>query len=312
MPVTTNFGIAYNEFHEGYRTKASMTGAEATRICDVAWSYQYLFQRAMIGVSFLNGSFISRVIPEVHPETPYLYATECEVLQGVGVPTVNSATGLIRFENKVPGAAAGPDAYARIAVHYQSLPYTVLDDAAAASAGVAIGAPPDLMRYVIREEGYNGENLAIGSNSFAFGTPGGTALNADIILEPTPVVIHGGQLRYTCVGWPTVPIANIRLCISKVNDALFDGFYAAQTLLYVGAEVRRYSSPFGGLYGQLYDIVHQFAQRGGGNTWNKLYRKTSAGFVDVCRITATGTSTCTLSTKQIYETYDFNSLFRLY
>src|SRR4029077_3905201 len=65
---------------------------------------------------------LNRSDPEPHPKYPHLYAVHCEEIEGLGSPALDPNTGALYFKS---GVAQSDTGYAKLAVLYKPLPFTL-------------------------------------------------------------------------------------------------------------------------------------------------------------------------------------------
>lgn len=253
MPTTAHSGISYTDL-DGYTERYSMGMAEAVRICQVLWSSRVEFAQEMLGYSKAVAGKIQRVLPEKHPEANWLYATEMELVRGIGRLGQGGDNSFISY-----GVTDGAkDGYAVFNVRYRALPYDIEDDAVAEAGG-------ELVRFVERSRSFAVENITVQGGTWTW-SGGGT------YHETTTKLFGSEELMYTWHDVPAIP-SQLTETIGKVNDAAFDlfspegGGYTAQTLLCMPAQVERTTNPFGE---RTYRITYKFLHRSTG--WNNFYR----------------------------------------
>jgi hypothetical protein len=203
MPGRANVFI--HDYSERFRDDESNVWIE----WDVPWSIrnawrQYCLGYARVlttptqfgplGVPIPGVPFISRITPLQHPELPYLYASEIELVEKIGImaqrddvwimqegeppPFVLNAGGNVQGPNVPylapdgrpdfwpmpawatlpagPGLANYGDGYARFRVTYRDLRYEVLSDAQLSALAPTLppGTAPETMRFVERNYNY--------------------------------------------------------------------------------------------------------------------------------------------------------------
>lgn len=295
MPTTTNFGISYQDYHEGYVEDFVTDGSQVTRPCILAWSDRANFKTAMLGYSVTDGKAIIRYTPEVHPDYGWLYASEVRFHSAKGKPLLNNNSTLVSYD--APGGASG-SGQVLADVIYRALDYEVLQDN---EIGVATGA--EINRYVSRHEQYSLENLQVTGGSFKWSVGGQT------IQEPLTKLFITKALLYT---WWQVPagaggqiystlLSTINSSLGKVNSSAFDTNYPAGTLLFNGLDPQRTRCAEGQ---RAVNIVYSFLYRRDG--WNTAYRAAGGsgpGFYDVVAADGTGLTP--------YTTTNLMSLFQI-
>ena len=302
-----------------YRERFGDDSSQSTRVFDVPWFQRNYWRGQTLGYSLLtqkqvldvfgfptgdvipNSTYLSRVLPQQHPEQPWLYAIDADLLEGVGIPGLNFNTGMIAFYRVEPAFAEG---YARFAVTHRALDYDVLSDATVNG--------DELRRYVSRFETYAAENLTLNGSQYKFlGTTQSIQVNP-VKLFPTK------ELTYLWHEVPIVPEKAIKACIGKVNSVAFDansptlraaGIYTGydpETLLFLAPSWKRYYTKVGTL---AYDVSYKFLYRPkdpntGAGGWNQFFRGSTFGFQ---LITSDGTT----GGKRVYDKADFAQLFQI-
>lgn len=270
-----------------------------TRTFDVPWSRRKDFVDEMVGFSRnltdpadpTKGK-LTRLVPDQHPEYPWLYAVSAEMFSGVGAYGKNEAGSLIAFYD----ATTKKEGFARTRVTYRALDYRVASDSAVAES--AIG---ERIRYISRFYTYSAENLKLPGSAFRWVTA-----PQDSIQEPPPKLFPTKEITLVWHEVPDVPEANIESTIGKVNDASFTDqpnsgrLYEAGTLLFLAPDIKRYRTVTGRV---AHRISYKFLFRATGH--NKLYRRSTGQFEDVSR---DGT-TATTAGNRIYDSADFSLLF---
>jgi hypothetical protein len=322
MPKTKGmFGIAYEEYVEGYRETFRPDGNESTRILQVKWNQRGDFLADLIGYPVLSGTTLQRRLPEAHPELMFLHAVDADLIRGLGVPDEDPDSTLIRFLNVVPGTetAEGDDAddsgentdsdnqsgdgleteapettalpygKARYAVSYRALPFQVLADD---------DITTELDRFVERRQTFAGEAFGFPSQGFLF------ASDNKPVQSPVYKFLFTKELTYIWYQVPKVPETNIRACIGHINSATFDtnnpdgSSYPAGTLLMIAPDVIRRRNALGDI---LYEIAYKFLYRAEG--WNTAPRPSSG------RLEAIIHNDITLAPGP-YDSADFATLFQ--
>lgn len=305
------YGITYYEEAEGWRETWAPDASQFARTCRVMWKDRYKFILDMLGwtsnVVDQNTGRMQRFLPEAHPVVTWAYATDCDLKAYKGVPS-QDATGVMMIEERSadgslaePGTATGTG-WAIYDVKYSAPVHAIKSDTEIQS---------ELERFVVRDEKLTVENLRLPGQSFQWGSlgdtglPAGTAIPAGIADKVIPEAATMGfplkTLHYTWLQVPVYPETKIDAAIGKVNAAAFDtsfGNYPAETLLFDSVEKTRVRHATSTYY---WKIVYQFRYRPKG--WNKIWSRVGGDFFKVVRKADTS--------KGVYETADFDSLFKL-
>lgn len=206
---------------------------------------------------------MSRVIPAQDPNRPWLFASEWELLQGMGAwaddaannvvdsgePVRNPdgslllAGGITYFENPPDDHGEVEEGMAKIRVTYRPRPYAVLDDAQMIARGKG-----ELGRYLIRDQQFNIEALPLaglansggvklkycappsGVSADGHDDPGGSPPNGLLgvpVGQPGIQLLPSSLLTYTWVDVPDLPWVAHGQCVGKINANPFDGVGAA-------------------------------------------------------------------------------------
>jgi hypothetical protein len=271
------------------------------------------------------GAYLSRIPPAQHPEYPWMYATNVELIRGEGAYR-DDARAIVQLGNGLPAPnpAAGGEPLTQpmieyfdsgtnsgnlsslVAVTYRNLDYEVRADAELAALPTAQG---ELERNVIREPDGSASFLPLPTGTIAFvkqdpngnpKPPAEVVAGAIIPDVASNIVLFQEELAYTWVDVPDVDWLGISLCVGKVNDATFDGAkgwpsYKPGTLLCMGPKRRRHRTALGRV---VWDITYRFLFKKDG--WN--YLPASNGTFWQVAFVKDGSPP--------YRTADFNSLFR--
>lgn len=208
--------------------------------------------------------FLSRIPPAQHPEYPWMYAVECELVRGEGAIEDNPNVFLTdNFGDLVPGPVPVPmisyyDASSRtddhcavIAVTYRNLDYEIRTDREMLEMA---GTKGELERHVTRTATPAIQALPVGGNG-AIRFKAGAGVPANIAGQPVPesgysVLLFTEELVWLWRDVPDVPHEALAECVGKVNANPFDGArgcrrFAAQTLLMQAPTYTRKRSPVG-------------------------------------------------------------------
>lgn len=250
-------------------------------LAQVEWGYANQFLIDMLGDHQQIAGSIIRTIPERHPFYESMYCVGCELVESQGdFADDEDSPGMPSFE------------YAVYRCTFSHLNFAVLTDAEIESY--------ELARYVERYSKPSGETVQM-IGQFEF-----TSDNSPLL---TPPVKHLAYRELTYI-WRYVPDPITALEIKfdemygRVNNATFDGKYAAETLLMLAPELQRIPSTPG--HNVVWDITYRFLYRP--QTWNRVYRgaggegEDSEGFELVRR---RGTS------DPPYPSVDFDTLFEV-
>jgi len=293
MPFTQGLNnVEYTEIPRPAEAWRSTDNSQAIRILECGWDQRYRFVQDLLGWSdYDSGPIITRYTPEQHPDPDFstFYATDAQLIDSLGVPDTDSnALDFVRFLDKVPSDPIpdpGNEVFgrARYQVTYRQFDYDIFKDEDIAT---------ELERYISRYYNFSVENLTLPGNTFEF-----TNFPTEKIPQLAPIPVPLVELTYV---WHQVPDPfpdqAISDALGKVNSALFDGFYLAETLIFIGADVKAYWS-VGNRFS--WDITYKFQYKANG--WNKLYRRTNDTFEPIRRQAA--------PSKSIYETVSFETLF---
>lgn len=304
---------------EGYREHFSPSDQYAVRFFEGPWFQRKAFYDAMLGYP-QDGSGtdrplgIVRAIPANHPEHTWLYAVDCELVEGKGAITEGD-NGLIQYVNMDPAMAADFPGVAKVKVTYRPLDYDVRTDTELESHFDG----NELYRYVTRNWTYAIKSLPVPTRThlrFAEGPAG--VITRPIDAAQAQFILSTREVTYTWHQVPDVPQSNIDDCLGKVNEGAFDapkkidGFsvsgygsetdgYEAQTLLFLTPQIARQRSIAGRV---TFSIIYKFLYQPQG--WNK-FPALSSGALTFLLATFDGTVTG----KTVYSTADFEKLFRL-
>lgn len=276
---------------------------------------------------------LRRVIPDQHPEFPWLYAHSASLVGGegayvnrdmilyddlgspitvdhqvavpndlfqidqapVGVEEQTAIINVMTFADKRGDKFF--DGMGRYLVVYRSLPYDVRTDEENAVLGQG-----ELSRYVDRAFDYSIRSIPIPKNQLIF-------TEAPYIGQPVPEngvrLFPTRQLTYTWHELPDLPIAAFSTCVGRVNGEVFDakwpplkaeGGFAIGTLLCLAPKVRRYR----GLTGRIcWTVTYRFDFNP--FTWNK-FPAFDGSFYTVRHRDGTA---------PVYDSANFSDLFRL-
>lgn len=261
---------------DGYRERFGPDNSEATRVFDVPWNKRGEFKDAMLGYSY-RSSGLKRYIPDQHPEFPWLYARDVELMNGIGAVTQTDTsaisasgstyTSMIAYvdgtdleairSGQVPATTQVYPGLARYRVTYRSLPYDVFPDDAVSS---------ELERYVERRPAYAIQALPINNFQIKFINGDKDPVGAATKLFPTM------ELAYVWHEVPDPPPWDaIEACIGCVNDDLFDQFFdssgvpfGAGTLLCLVPAMDRKRGPAGRM---MWTITYKFLYRPQGHNY---------------------------------------------
>jgi len=306
----------------GYKEQFRKDDLSAVRYFKVEWNGRAEFHEYFLGYStgvaggVVNGSAtpptITRIIPAQHPERPYLYAMEIELVEGRGAVQNNPLTlaqapdGSPEFDengNSVPipmiqyydnSSMAGPG-YGIYAVTYRAVPYEIRSDKNLASynGGLEIG------RNVERKTAYASQNLPIPANGLVFADTG------ELIPETGPGrILSIIDATYIWHEVPDPPYAAFDACTGAVNQAPFDGAsgyrtYPPGTLLCMTPKIERYRANSGRIN---WEIVYRLLFKTQG--WNYFPDLNGTWRLVIKRNPVTGALG-----GPIYQSADFNTLF---
>jgi len=210
-----------------------------------------------------------------HPELYWLYATSVSFTgQGAIAPWPvrlrdgdGGALGV--FDESIvyfDRSSFGDSQTCLAKVEYKALTYEVRTDREVLSG--LPGSTLELNRYVTREKTYNARALPIPRGHLKY-------IEAPWVGEPVPetglqLIMPTASMKYVWHDVPDEPRVAILACVGKVNDAVFDGAkgwpeYAAETLLCLPPETKRYRTPVGRIAWRVtYNFLYQ------PETWNRF------------------------------------------
>lgn len=272
-----------------------------------------LFQPGnMVGGQTTN---ISRFPPEQHPYLDYLWASECELVNGMGVPpddesdlakSLSSSVDFETADTTDPGTFAASFNLAKIAVTYRAVQWDVFNDADT-PASPALG---ELGRYVYKVQQFSSSNLPLPGNAFKFVNDGQPA--------PTNIVRNFPRINAVYL-WKQVPKINsaeFSTAIGKVNapgDANgyptnFDNFYPPGTLLCTAINTQRTQTAAGDV---CFDITFNFSYQPTG--WNSFFHKTGTNAYSFIEVSVDGTPYPEPAPAgvHVFDSTDFHKLFEL-
>lgn len=275
---------------EGYKEQASFNDASSTRVFEGPWMSRLTFQQWALGSVYIDAADptkLHRDIPCQHPEKPWLYCTDCELVTGQGVFKVNPnvvapdgtldadgnplALGMIMYTD---GSGLAADSLScRMAVHYHMLDYDVLSDAQMAGT-VALSTIPgtpvpaslsELDRFVIKTSVDSLQGLPLPGRLLQFSDLAGGEIPANAF----SMLFPHEELTYIWKNVPRIPQANIDACMGKVNASVFDpnsrlrpGGYPAGTILCLAPHKDPHKTSQG-LW--IFDLAYRLLYRPGGH-----------------------------------------------
>ena len=307
-----------------YTERFNLDGGEVTRTCLVDWHHARDFPAAMLGDAKCNGVRIDRKLPDMHPHgSKNLYATDCQLVNGLGAWTSDPSNGLIFFNdliNTLPGKA-------EFKVTYRQLPFDVLPN------GLGSNEYPELHRWVIKEFKWNMESYQLPGVAFVWGNAVVGLDEADIQafnrsaagqlargFKPKLQTIPEGmskqrplvELTYTRVWVPEpIPLALFEV-VGKVNINPFpgikdgDSFDAGSLLCLPPTIAERKWTPAGT---PVRNIVIHLAWRPDSG-WNFFYHAGLNAFVDVLTRKASLGKEPDATKRNPYEEDSFGVLFQ--
>jgi hypothetical protein len=275
-----------------YRERGSRMGddTESTRTCLCMWEQRLPFLLAMLGTSTRvppqgqNGApFITRLLPEEHPELVGLFATQYELSGQLGVPTQDRGN-LIRALQSTPafsGPAGTPPltqtnplsnmvsfSLAQYEITYRPFDYVFDTD-----QNMSKNPTGELSRFVSRYVDPSAEALVIPGNAAKWVSDG--------TLIPEPPAIPQPILEYQYV-WHDVPggqfgqfLPAFEPLVGTCNQLAFDpqGFNCApQTLLCQAPKLKWHFTASGDI---VWDITYIFTFKSW--THNAIYRRAIGG-----------------------------------
>jgi hypothetical protein len=293
----------YMELRESGKESYSPGNSTANRCFMVAWDDRAFFLDDLLGYSYLQGTTIHRVLPDVHPEIDNFYATDAQV-DGMGV-LGKADNNSISWTN------------AKVTTNYKPAVYSVLPDSKISpySQSPQAGTYTELDRYTSRQYGFSADYLTInGAMKFV------TAPNV-VLSNPPGRITQAMQLNYT---WHQVPakdsypfqppnIKAIQNCLGKVNSVVFDingGNFPAGTVLFIGVDPKM-MTPLLTNDVFYWEITYNFLVRNNGAGLNGE----TAGHQYIYRIDLGKydliTNDGTFGGQRIYQTADLNTLWTI-
>lgn len=283
---------------EGYRESGSFNDASATRVFEGPWSQRLALRAWALGACWMDadGKTLHRDIPAQHPELPWLYATDCELVSGQGVFVVNpnvvppgsdfgdpdnppAPLGMIQYRDG--SGLIGDSLSCSMSITYHVMDFDILSDAQMAGPTSAlsnngfVSQPSDFAlsevdRYVVKTSVDSLQGQAFGSNQLLFQT--GPNAGSPIAAVASTKLFPCEELNYVWKNVPKVPQANIDICMGGVNTGTFDpnsrlrpGGYADGTILCMAPQkIPKRTSQ--GLW--VFDMVYKFLYKPTG--WNNF------------------------------------------
>lgn len=325
----------YVEFAEGTpKGSFALDSGRVPRRIKVEWDpFQNLIQQAIIDFLGYAELRVTGGVTWIHRETPHKYRNFPNRsgdfwLWCTSVPGIEGIAPLSKDDNDTQTYRL-----AELQLQYTSLTYKIVEDSATlGTTGMWSGIPDEarLLRYVTRLPKPMGKILTLPQGMMRvqgpFDQPGGTnayGAKPGIIREGLPFRVGGAKLTYIHHVRPDVPSAAIQNCLNTVNNAVFDGFYPAETLLFEDVDIKPFNSPLGD---RVYDIHYFFKYQPNVSPVSKVARGhnfvlrkviTALGppvtaVMDYVPITTDGQArnSATDPTNTPFRLTDFNSLFR--
>ena len=263
---------------------------------------------------------LSRILPDQHPEMPWLYADDLSMQGGMGILTpdldsyaqdsdgsrlIVEGTSVL-LPNVYYADNQGTrlrDGLARVEVLYRALPYEIRTDAETYAAPLK-----ELTRYVERKPTYAIQAQQIPTTQVRFLTTAESLEGAPspygggLIPEAGVLVTSTQGLTYKWHKVPDIPETAIDACVGTVNTFAFDGLagfgpYPAGHLLCQPPRVMRTRNCVGRV---TWDIEYNFLFRPDA-PWNTFPASDGMYYP----VTFGGTSTG----RKVYSETDFNLLF---
>lgn len=263
---------------------------QTTAIATVAWDDAPQFLKDMLGTVELQGSQLTRTLPELCPYTNWHYCVDAKLVQSYG-----------QVEDGEPFADPDPAynnwprfKWANYQLTFRSLLYDILADDE---------IDKEYQRYVLRDGGYRARNIKIPGGSYVF--TGTTNPVGEV-----GVKVEGGiQLKMKWLSVPKIPWANIRKCGGKVNanpwPSLDDDPNPAEAVLFESMDyVRRWTAAGQRVYDLTYSFLIKAEEQGVGGTsltWNMMFSPNDGEYKSVEHPT---------THKPLFETEDFDLLFQ--
>ena len=308
MAFTTNYRkISYTEV--GYSESTGPEGTVGKRTIQTRWTNYNQVPGDFVGTHSLNGqaggagAVIVRTLPEQHPDKPWLWARDCEMVRTVGAP-IERANGLGADYQEMPANAAGKVEWL---ITYVRPPYDIVTDQQAGGN--------ELKRYVQRKSSYTVESIQTPGRGWKWDDG---ATPANIIQEPGVFLLGCTQLEYKWMFVPTGAEVDATLTLreskwaqyqGRVNNAVFDTVKLAngagatvETVLFMGWDKE---GPFADPDGhEVWHVTFNLILRP--QTWNQFYRR---------RIGASPRFEAVVSNEdgvtKPYGSFDLNALFNV-
>jgi hypothetical protein len=297
MPITSRNQIPYVDFKDGYTESFTAFEQKSERIVLTAWSTRKQFVQDMLSDAFISTYIggikkLDRLEPAQHPIHSQLYCTRCDLMEGNGVQSQDSAkNGFLKYTDTRTSLEA------KYRLVYECLPYDVRSNNEADAHPLL-----ELCRFVDRQSSFTTEAYPLPGNTFKWSSG---ARAGQIIPESPAKIVGSGQLTYR---WVQVPgifngitdtlWTNIRSVIGKVNSVQFDNKYSIGTLLCGAPQITRNLSSPSAQY--TFDISFPLSLREDG--WNKIFCAPTGAFEDVVQVS---------DGAKPYDETDFANLFKV-
>jgi hypothetical protein len=268
--------VPYIELLE-YSESFQENNPTAVRTCVCLWEQRHLFKADMLGTSkYVPGNGVGgvatgilRLPPEAHPELPFLFASQCDLSEPMGVPTEirdDLAKALTSSPQYGELDQIGPSNMVAFNLAKYQVTYTFRDWDVLGDADVPSNNNGELNRYVSKYYEPAAENQPYPGGSFKF------VSDNTIINEPPAKTIPTLELQYVWRQVPGVPDAAIEASIGTCNLYPFDNIYPPETLICHPPKRKRYITANGDV---VYDLTFIFTYRRA--TWNALFRASVGG-----------------------------------
>lgn len=322
---------------DGYKEHFTTDSTQVVRVFDIPWDERLDFINTTLGWSAVRlvspGASVYRLhrqSPVQHPEMPFLYAQEIELVGGMGylarseyafalLGTPDPFTGkdqidanqplnMVAYRKTVSNQNQNRNGYARYAVHFRPVTYEIRTD----EEIVEEFESDELARYVTRSFAYSTSTVPYPvANARLVFTEGPNRLGA-IPENFATLILPRVQLRYKWHMVPDIPLGisliapDSRRIVGRVNADEFDGIgpyplFPEETLLCQPPVIERHRSPTGRVY---WDVDYLFTYQPEG--WNRFPDVSVLGSGAYFRAGIAGDPT-----KTVYQRADFDPLFQL-
>lgn len=215
-------------YSERFATDASVS----KRFLVVDWDDSALFKEDMLGFSEVQGDFLYRQIPEVHPLNFNQYCVDVNLVEVEGPHETDFLPdGHVRWERCIYECT------------YRALKFDIIPN----DHINTLETDCELQRYVVRRRKWAFEQQKIPGGQYVWDRAGhetnGTQYQGGQEVPARPFIIEQWEYTWMQIPREAVPTAAIRSCANKVNNAVFDQFkgnFPAGTLLFLGVDEEVY------------------------------------------------------------------------